>query len=67
MSGKIFIEDSTCYDNHLLLYRCRQMKRRSLLHSASFFSIFIKVCENSEATKIKDLSDVEKVLNIENT
>ena len=54
-SGKLFLSDSICYENQQLLYRCRQLKRQSLLHSAWFIStcIYIKVGQNSDATRIK--------------
>ena len=63
-SAKLFISDSMCHENHQLFYRCRQLKRRGLLHSVWFFSncIFIKVGENSDATKIKHVYDIEKAL-----
>ena len=66
--AKLFISDSMCHENHQLFYRCRQLKRRGLLHSAWFFSncIYIKVGENSDATKIKHVYDIEKALNMEN-
>ena len=39
-----------------------------LIHSAWFFSIciYIKIGENSDATKIKHVYDIEKALNMEN-
>ena len=68
-SVKLFISDSMCHENHQLFYRCRQLKRRGLLHSAWFFSncIYIKVGKNSSATKIKPACDIDKTLNMENT
>ena len=67
-SAKLFISDLMCHDNHQLFYRCRQLKRQSLLHSAWFFSncIYIKVGENSDATKIKHVYNIEKALSMEN-
>ena len=66
-SAKLFISDSMCHENHQLFYRCRQLKRRGLLHSAWFFSncIYVKVGENSDPTKIKHVCDIEKALNME--
>ena len=67
-SAKIFISESMCHENHQLFYRCRQLKRQCLLHSAWFFGncIYVKVGHNSDATKIKHVCDIEKVLNMEN-
>ena len=67
-SAKLFISDSMCHENHQLFYRCRQLKIRGLLHSAWFFSncIYVKVGENSDATKIKHVCDIDKALNMEN-
>ena len=66
-SGKMFVRDSMCYENHRRFYRCRQSKRRTLKHSASFFNncIYIKVDKSSEATKIEYFIDIEKTLNME--
>ena len=69
MSEKLFISDSMCHENNdQLFYRCRQLKRRGLLHSVWFFSncIYIKVGKNSDAIKIKHDCDIEKALNMEN-
>ena len=67
-SGKLFISDSMFYEYHQFFYRCRHLKRRSLLHSALFFSncIYIKVGENSDATRIKLVFEIENALNMEN-
>ena len=67
-SAKLFISDSMCHENHQLFYRCRQLKRRGLLHSSWLFSncIYVKVGENSDATKIKHVCDIDKALNMEN-
>ena len=67
-SAKLFISDSMCHEHHQLFYRCRQLKRWGLLHLAWFFSncIYVKVEENSDATKIKHVCDIEKALNMEN-
>lgn len=48
-SGKMFVRDSMCYENDRRFYRCRQSKRRTLKHSASFFNncIYIKVFDQS--------------------
>ena len=60
-SAKLFISDSMCHKNHQLFYRCRQLKRQGLLHLAWFFSscIYVKVCKNSDATKIKQVCDID--------
>ena len=63
----LFISDSICRENHQLFYRCRQLKRWGLLHWAWFFSncIYLKLGENSDATKIKHVCNIEKALNME--
>ena len=68
LTTKLFISDSMCHENHQFFYRCRQSKRWCLLHLAWFFSncIYVKVGENSGATKIKHICDIEKALNMEN-
>ena len=67
-SGKIFLGDSMCYENHRVFCRCRELKRWFWLNSAYFFNncIYIKVGDNSKATKIKHLSDIKKAVNMEN-
>ena len=67
-SMELFSSDSMYHENYQHSYRHRQLKRRVLLHSAWFFSncIYIKVCENSDATKIMHVCDIEKALNMEN-
>ena len=63
-SGKTFMGDSMCYENHKPFYRCRQSKRRTLQHSASFFNncIYIKTDENSGAIRIKYFITSRKTL-----
>ena len=53
-SAKLFISGSMCQENHQLFYRCRQLKRQGLLHSAWFFSncVYVKVSENSDVKKL---------------
>ena len=53
------------YENYQFFYRCRQLKN-STLRMLFDNCIYKKVSENSEATKIKHLSDIEKALNMEN-
>ena len=66
--AKLFISDSMCHENNQLFYRCRQLKRLGLLHSAWFSSncIYIEVDKNSDATKIKYVCNIKKALNMEN-
>lgn len=66
-SGKWFISDLMCYENHQLWYRCTELKRQRLLYSAWFFRncIYIKVDKNSNTTRIKHVCDIEKALNME--
>ena len=56
------------YENQQLFCRCTHLKRRSLLNSAWFFSncIYIQLGKNSDAVRIKQVSDFEKTLNMEN-
>ena len=42
--AKLFISDLMCHENHQLFYRCRQLKRWDLSHSAWFFSNCIYYC-----------------------
>ena len=64
MSEKIFIGDSICSKNHRLFCRCRQLKRLFWINSAWFFNscVYIKVGDNSEATKVKHLSHKKRQL-----
>ena len=67
-SGKLFISDSMCYENHQLAYLCRQLKNAKKIHSTWFFNnvLYIKLTENGNITKIYHKKDIEEVLNVDN-
>ena len=66
--AKLFISDSMCHENHQLFYRCRQLKRQVHIRPGSSATasiiVFAKVGENSDATKIKHICDIEKALSM---
>ena len=48
-SGKLFVNESMCHENHQLAYKCRQLKSAHKIHSTWFYNstLHIKLVENS--------------------
>ena len=67
-SGKLFINESMCHENHQLAYNCRQLKNARKIHSAWFYNstLYIKLVENGPIHKIFHPTDIEKVLGVDN-
>ena len=67
-SGKLFISESMCHENHQLAYKCRQLKNAGKIHSTWFWNnaVNVKLRERSKPVKIFYIIDIEKLLGIEN-
>ena len=67
-SGKSFVNESMCHENHQLAYKCRQLKSARKIHSALFYNStwHIKLVENGPIHKIFHPTDIEKVLGVDN-
>ena len=67
-SGKLFISESMCHENHQLAYKSLQLKNAGKIHSALFWNnaVNVKLSERSKTVKIVYISDIEKFLSIDN-
>ena len=67
-SGKLFINESMCHENHQLAYKCCQLKSARKIHSTWFYNstLHIKLVENGPIHKIFHPTDIEKVLGVDN-
>ena len=67
-SGRLFISDSMCNENHQLSYKCRQLKNAGKIHSTWFWnnSVNVKLDERSQPMKINHVIDIEKLLGVDN-
>ena len=67
-SGKLFISESMCHENHHLAYICRQLKNDSKIYSTWFWNnaVNVKLSERSNPVKIFHIIDIEKLLGIDN-
>ena len=67
-SGKLFVNESMCHENHQLAYKCRQLKSARKIHSTWFYNstLHIKPVENGSIHKIFHPTDIEKVLGVNN-
>ena len=67
-SGKLFISESMCHENHQLAYKCRQLKNAGKIHSTWFWNnaVNVKLSERSNPVKIFHIIDIEKLLGIDN-
>ena len=67
-SGRLFISESMCHENHQLSYKCRQLKNAGKIHSTWFWnnSVNVKLNERSQPTKIHHVIDIEKLLGVDN-
>ena len=63
-SGKLFVNESMCHENHQLTYKCRQLKCARKIHSTWFYNstFHIKLVENGPIHKIFHPTNIEKVL-----
>ena len=67
-SGKLFISESLCHENHQLAYKCRQLKNAGKIHSTWFWknAVNVKLSERSNPVKIFHFIDIEKLFGIDN-
>ena len=67
-SGRLFVSESMCHENHQLSYKCRQLKNAGKIHSTWFWnnSVNVKLDETSQPTKINYVIDIEKLLGVDN-
>ena len=67
-SGKFFILESMCHENHQLPYKCRQLKNSGKIHSTWFWNnaVNVKLSERNNPVKIFHIIDIEKFLGIDN-
>ena len=67
-SGKLFISESMCHENHQLAYKCRQLKNAGKIHSTWFWNnaVNVKLSERSNPVKIFHNIDIEKLFGIDN-
>ena len=68
LSGSIFISESTCYENHQLVYKCHQLKNAGKIHSTWFWNnaLNVKLSERINSVKIFYIIDIEKLFGIDN-
>ena len=57
-----------CHENHQLAYKCRQLKSEHKIHSTWFYNstLHVKRVENGPICKKFHLTDIEKVLGVDN-
>ena len=62
-SGRLFVSESMCHENHQLSYKCRQLKNAGKIHSTWFWnnSVNVKLNERTQPTKIYHVIDIEKL------
>ena len=67
-SGKLFVNESMCLENHQLAYKCPQLKSACKIHSTWFYNstLHIELVENGPIHKIFHPMDIEKVLGVDN-
>ena len=68
LSGKFFVSETMCFENHQLVYKCRKLKNLEKIHSTSFYKnvVNFKLTENERIHKIFHIIDIEKLLDIDN-
>ena len=67
-SGRLFVLETMCHENHQLHYKCRQLKNTGKIHSTWFWNNFVnvKLDERSQPTKINHVIDIENLLGVDN-
>ena len=67
-SGKLFISESMCHENHQLAYKCHQLKNAGKIHSTWFWNNTVndKLSERSNPFKNFHIIDIEKLFGIGN-
>ena len=66
-SGRLFVSESMCHENHQLSYKCRQLKNAGKIYSTWFWnnSDNVKLNERCQPMKIHVI-DIEKLLGVDN-
>ena len=66
-SGRLFVSESMCHENHQLSYNCRQLKNAGKIYSTWFWnnSDNVKLNERCQPMKIHVI-DIEKLLGVDN-
>ena len=64
----LFINDSMCFENQILFYKCRKLKNLGRLSAVWFFNntLSVKIGENGLISKIYHVSDLDKLLKVDN-
>ena len=67
-SGKLFILENMCQENHQLAYKCCQLKNAGKIHSTWFWNnaVNVKLSERSNPVKIFHIIDIAKLFGIDN-
>ena len=67
-SGKLFIAESMCNENHQLAYICRKLKKSAKIHSSWFINnaLNVKLSQNGDIHKIFHITDLEELIGIDN-
>ena len=62
------MNESMCHEDHQLACKCRQLKSARKIHSTWFYNstLHIKITENGPIHKTFHLTDIEKVLGVDN-
>ena len=57
-----------CFENQVLFYKCRKLKNLGRLPTVWFFNntLSVKIEENGPISKIYHVSDLEKLLKVDN-
>ena len=64
----LFINDSMCFENQFLFYKCRKLKNLSRLFAVWFFNntFSVTIGESDPISQIYHFSDLEKLLKVNN-
>ena len=67
-SGRLFVSESMCHENHQLSYKCRQLKNDDKIYYKWLWnnSVNVKLNERSRPMKIHHIIDIEKLLAVDN-
>ena len=67
-SGRLFVSECMCHENHQLSCKCRQLKNAGKIYSTLLLnnSVNVKLNERSQPTKIHHIIHIEKLLGVDN-
>ena len=65
--GKLFVNESTCHENHQFAYKYHQLRSACKIHSAWFYNstLHIKLVENGPIHKIFHPMGIPKVFGVD--